>query len=73
VTWAAVPGLSVGDQTPQDERVPSARGGTDLSVPPYDIFILKMPLHYRYKDDRPISAMNFGDRILVGGDSGGLE
>src|SRR5215469_11141356 len=34
VTWAAVPGLSDGEQSPQDEREPSARGGTDASVPP---------------------------------------
>src|ERR1035437_775859 len=34
VTRAAVPGLSVGGKTPQDEREPSARGGTDASVPP---------------------------------------
>jgi hypothetical protein len=26
VTWAAVPKLSVGEQSPQDEREPSARG-----------------------------------------------
>src|SRR6266581_4041523 len=34
VTWAAVPGLSGGEKSPQDEREPSARGGTDPSVPP---------------------------------------
>src|SRR6266702_3299006 len=34
VTWAAVPGLSDGEKSPQDEREPSARGGTDPSVPP---------------------------------------
>src|ERR1039457_6474679 len=34
VTWAAVPVLSDGGEPPQDEREPSARGGTDASVPP---------------------------------------
>src|SRR5271155_811598 len=34
VTGAAVPGLSDGELSPQDEREPSARGGTDASVPP---------------------------------------
>src|SRR6266704_1380772 len=34
VTWAEVPGLSDGEKSPQDEREPSARGGTDPSVPP---------------------------------------
>src|SRR5271163_3034158 len=34
VTGAAVPGLSDGELPPQDEREPSARGGTDASVPP---------------------------------------
>src|ERR1700677_123905 len=40
VTRAAVPGLSVGGKPPQDERVPSARGGTDASVPPLRQFLI---------------------------------
>ncbi len=33
--WATVPGLSDGEQSPQDEReLERPRGGTDVSVPP---------------------------------------
>src|ERR1700689_965193 len=40
VTWAAVPGLSDGEKSPQDEREPSARGGTGQPVPPLRQFRL---------------------------------
>src|ERR1700757_4918324 len=52
VTWAAVPGLSVGDKTPQDEREPSARGGPLINGPPLRHLHSSMPLLQRYKDDR---------------------
>src|ERR1022692_1797127 len=36
---------------PQNEREPSARGGTDASVPPPRHSYSKLPLIHRYKND----------------------
>src|SRR5271156_626671 len=52
VTGAAVPGLSDGEPSPQDEREPSARGGTDASVPPpATASSICCRCFQRYKDD----------------------
>src|SRR5579875_1495708 len=51
VTWAAVTWAERRSLRPQDEREPSARGGTDASVPPPRHLRIKMPLFQRYKDD----------------------
>src|SRR5271163_514359 len=70
VTWAAVPGLSVGDQTPQDEREPSARGGTDASVPPLQQLL---PFTVALSRDTRMTISQLGRCVLPSQANGGLE
>src|SRR6266849_28243 len=52
VTRAAVPVLSDGDKTPQDEREPPAPRGPSRLGPPLRQFPSLLPLIHRYKDDK---------------------